>query len=241
MARGSHEKQHWKREERIGPRCQSSASSGWCGFRIRLSAGRRRNGRCDYDLLIRPDHKPHVQEHDGADRTASQNRNPVGALKKFTALLRPLHQHVKPSDYDRSHCAPSKPPERTRHQFLDRAASNRRLSFGEERSLDEIEIVKQPDPCDSEQEVKPPQHYVCKFHRSSFSMLPLVTGRIAYGSPADSFCINQFLADRSRVIEPSWGLRLLNSPYRKTPRVEHDWHASGHSPKSISIGMQSGT
>ena len=55
------------------------------------------------------------------------------------------------------HRAPAEPPERPGHELLDRAASHRGLGLGEERGLDEVEVVEQADPGDPGQEVNPPQ------------------------------------------------------------------------------------
>jgi len=59
--------------------------------------------------------------------------------------------------YKSNHGSPAKPPEGAGDELLDGAAPDGGLGLGEKRRLDEVEIVEEPDPDHTREEVNPTQ------------------------------------------------------------------------------------
>ena len=64
---------------------------------------------------------------------------------------------VEPAGDERDHRAPPEPPHGTGEELLLGTAAHGGFRLGEERRLDEIEVVEQTDPGHTREEVDPPQ------------------------------------------------------------------------------------
>src|SRR2546427_5813853 len=95
MACGRHEKEHRERKNEIRPRCQKGYPGMFRHLRRRrgLVRGGLR-GHPDHDFLIRPDQKPHVEEHDDPEPSPNSNRDPPRSRKNpMTMAVREMRPH----------------------------------------------------------------------------------------------------------------------------------------------------
>ena len=155
MAGRAHEEEHGDGKDHVGARGEPAPRPRGGRGRIGRLARGHIDGILDDDLVLGPDHEPHVGPHDGAEKTAHEDDQ--GLRVGEAALAQPVVQEIDPAAQEREHGAPAEPPEGAGQQLLLRAAAHGRFRLGEEGHLDEIEVIEEADPGDAREEVDPPQ------------------------------------------------------------------------------------
>src|SRR4029077_910735 len=100
-------------------------------------------------------HEPDIGPHDAPDDAAEQDD--PGLRIGEAPLADPPEQQIKQARQERDHGPPPEPPHGAGEELLLGTAAYGGFRLGEERRLDEIEVVEQTDPGHTREEVDPPQ------------------------------------------------------------------------------------
>src|SRR6266540_36546 len=150
VARRAHEEQHREGEHDVRAGGEKRPAPRGRGLRVRLPALGRGDGGGDDDLLVGPDHEPHVQKHHRAECAAGHDREPP----RIAPADAP-QRHDRDARQEGDQRGPAEPPQRPGHELLSRDALGRGVGLGEKRALHEVEIVEETDPGDAGEEMHP--------------------------------------------------------------------------------------
>ena len=144
-----HGKQHGRRQQGIGSRCQQCFSAG--GRRIALD-------HTQGNFLRWPNNHPYIGGHNNTHGRANDD-----VVIHLAIMLYATEQYY--SGKKRKHGAPTEPPERTGRQFLLGIGKPFRRRLLEVTALHKIKIIQHPYPGNSEQYMPPTRDKVNRFNR----------------------------------------------------------------------------
>ena len=197
VGREDHEEQHRDGHEGVGPRGPSGLLRGGRCVGVGLAAPGDGLGVADHDLLVAPDHAPHVEEHRDAEEHAGHDRRALEALQVVGVLLAGVDADEDDAEGEREQRRVPEPPQGPERELAQRLGASAVAQLGVGRHLHHVEEVQEADPGDAGEDVSRASEHLERAVRLEevLGQLHFGTSRLGNGDPWRTYT-REIAADR---------------------------------------------